>query len=95
MADSNFVSSGYYLVKGEAKRLHDGRVYVVTDNGYAEDMQEVVRCEDCRHNSREPWLHFNDLVTDCNCFAFTDYEGTPTVVKPDGFCYFGEPKVVD
>lgn len=47
VADAKQVGEGYYLVKGTARELADGRVYVVTENGYAEDMREIVKCKDC------------------------------------------------
>ena len=55
-----------------------------------EKVERIVRCKDCKFFSSEPWLHYNDSVTDANCWIFQDYEETPATVEPDGFCAWGE-----
>lgn len=52
--------------------------------------ERIVRCRDCKHFDCKPWMHYNGTVTDFNCWLFSDYEGTPVGVEPDGFCAWGE-----
>lgn len=41
MADSKQIGEGWFITRGTVKELHDGSLYVVTENGYLEDMIEV------------------------------------------------------
>lgn len=56
MADANDMGEGWYLVRGHRRLLNDGSVYVVTDGGAVEDMEEVFRCGDCDYGREEPNL---------------------------------------
>ncbi len=43
------------------------------------DMQEVVRCKDCKH------FRFSDMYGECS-------QAHIRIVRPDGFCSYGERK---
>ena len=69
---------------------------VATDGheGYWYTGEEIVRCRDCKHSSKDGAL--------CNLFASwipvaggDEYAELPADVEPNGFCAWGERKDVD
>ena len=67
--------------------------YVV---GYTDDLdtmhvrERVVRCRDCKEaktfDSRHSWFACGRFLDPC--------DDNPVMVEPDGFCAWGEPRVV-
>ena len=61
--------------------------------------EEIVRCRDCRHSS----VSFDETRTMCRYWSMNDYDDSESshgytlypVVKPDGFCAWGERKEAD
>lgn len=60
---------------------------MLTGEPLPDDSEEVVRCRDCKYFYR----------FDSRCSKFTYDNGAmfaSAIVEPDGFCAWGEPKVV-
>lgn len=51
--------------------------------------ERIVRCRDCKHYSEYEWVMVTDVSDVCHFF------GDGVKVEPDGFCKWGERKVVD
>ena len=61
--------------------------------------ERIVRCRDCKHSS----VSFDETRTMCRYWSMNSYDDSESshgytlypVVKPDGFCAWGERKEVD
>lgn len=58
--------------------------------GYFPVHERIVRCRDCKYHINKTCKYRNGISSESNCFFFSDYEGVPMPVEPDGFCAWGE-----
>lgn len=62
-----------------------------------EQVERIVRCKDCKHCEMADWTNYilyeyRGREIKHLCHEFADYEGTPMVVEPNGFCAWGEAR---
>lgn len=88
-----------YVMKydGWAEGMSIDEYLKVRDAMHARKRERIVRCRDCKHSS----VSFDETRTMCRWWSMNGYDDSESsngytlypVVKPDGFCSWGERKV--